>query len=165
MDAYSWGVVPTAANIVMKATTLDEAIGLLDYFNGFHDGFIKQLSILSRDEFVSFGEQHCSGELGLEIVFAHYNYQYGKRPHDQLVEARFEGVKELTIAFSGNSYEWAVDTLTIAETERSREVGGVEACLKATLVQKRLNESREWVRHEDVTFTFRGCSFRESQAA
>ena len=74
----------------MKATTLNEALGLLDYFNGFHDGFIKRLSILSRDEFASRGEQHCWGELVLEVTFAHYNYQDGKRPHDQLVEARFE---------------------------------------------------------------------------
>ena len=149
----------------MKATTLNEALALLDHFNGFHDGFIKQLSILSRDEFVSRGEEHCSGELGLEIIFAHYNYQDGKRPHDQLVEARFEGVKELAIEFSGNSYEWAVDSLTIAEIERSREGGGVEASMRAILVQKRLNKSRAWVRHEDVTFTFRGCSFSEPQAA
>ena len=149
----------------MKAITLNEALGLLDYFNGFHDGFIKQLSIRSRDEFVSRGEQHCAGELGLEIIFAHYNYKDGKRPHDQLVAARFEGVKELAIEFSGNSYEWAVDGLTLAETERAREGGGVEACMSAVLVQKRLNDSREWVRHEDVTFTFRGCSFRETQAA
>jgi hypothetical protein len=149
----------------MKATTLNEALGLLDYFNGFHDGFIKQLSILSRDEFVSRGEQHCSGELGLEIVFAHYNYEDGKPPHDQLVEARFEGVKELAIDFSGISYEWAIDSLMIAEIERPREGGGVEPCMRAILVQQRLDESRTWVRHEDVTFTFRDCSFRELPAA
>lgn len=149
----------------MKATTLNEALGLLDYFNGFHDGFIKQLSILSRDEFVSRGEQHCSGELGLEIVFAHYNYEDGKPPHDQLVEARFDGVKELAIDFSGISYEWAIDSLMFAEIERSREGGGVEPCMRAILVQKRLDETRVWVRHEDVTFTFRDCSFRELPAA
>lgn len=145
----------------MKATTLNEVIGLLDYFNGFHDGFIKRLSVLSRDQFVTRGEQHCSGELGLEITFAHYNYQDDKRPHDQLVDASFEGVKDLAIEFSGNSYEWAVDSLTIAETERSREGGGVEACMRAVLVQKRLSNKREWVRHEDVKFTFMCCSFRE----
>ncbi|HEY3473258.1 MAG TPA: hypothetical protein VGK56_01540 [Anaerolineales bacterium] len=149
----------------MKATTLNEALALLDYFNGFHDGFIKRLSILSRDEFVSRGEQHCSGELGLEIVFAHYNYENGKPPHDQLVEARFDGVKELAIDFSGISYEWAIDSLMIAEIERSREGAGVEPCMRAILVQKRLDKSRTWVRHEDVTFTFRSCRFREPQAA
>lgn len=140
----------------MKATTSKEAIGLLDYFNGFHDGFIKRLSALSSDQFVSREEQQCSGELDLEITFAHYNYQNGKPPHDQLVEASFDGVKDLAIEFSGNSYEWAVDSLTIADAERSREYGGAETCMKAVLVQKRLNERREWVRHEDVTFTFRG---------
>ena len=45
----------------MKATTLSEALGLLDYFNGFHDGFIKRLSILSRDEFVSRGSNIVRG--------------------------------------------------------------------------------------------------------
>lgn len=148
----------------MKATTLNEALALLDYFNGFHDGFIKRLSVLSRDGFETRGEQRCAGELGLEIVFAHYNYEDGKRPHNQLVEACFEGAKRLAVEFSGNSYEWAVDTLTVTEAERRREGGGVEACLRAVLTQRRLNESREWVRHADVTFTFRECSFREFQA-
>jgi hypothetical protein len=147
----------------MKATSLKEATDFLDYFNGFHDGFIKRLSIVSKDQFVSRGEQQCSGELGLEITFAHYNYQNGKPPHDQLVAARFEGVKDLAIEFSGNSYEWAIDSLSVAETERSREQGGVESCLKGVLVQKRLSERREWIRHEDLTFTFRGCDFQELQ--
>jgi hypothetical protein len=149
----------------MKANTLEHAVGMLEYFNGFHDGFIKRLSILSRDQFVSRGEQRCAGELGLEITFAHYNYEDGNRPHDQLVEATFEGVKDLAIEFSGNSYEWAVDDLTIASTERSREGCGLEACMKAVIVQKRLNDKREWIRHEDVRFTFRSCSFWEPTEA
>lgn len=147
----------------MEATILNEAMKLLDYFNGFHDGFIKRLSIVSKDQFVSRGEQQCAGELGLEIIFAHYNYQNGKPPHDQLVEVRFQGVKDVEIEFSGNSYEWAIDSLTIAESERSREHGGVETCMKAVLIQKRLDDGREWVRHEDMTFTFRSCVFRELQ--
>ena len=34
----------------MKATTLDEALGLLDYFNGFHDGFINKGLQRTRDQ-------------------------------------------------------------------------------------------------------------------
>ncbi|MGH9905059.1 MAG: hypothetical protein ACRD8U_05665 [Pyrinomonadaceae bacterium] len=145
----------------MNATSLKEATALLDYFNGFHDGFIKRLSIVSKDQFINRDEQQCAGALDLEITFAHYNYQNGKPPHDQLVAASFEGVKDLAIEFSGNSYEWAIDILSVAETERSREQGGVESCLKAVLVQKRLSEHREWIRHEDLTFTFRSCAFQE----
>ncbi|MCI0486335.1 MAG: hypothetical protein L0229_07015 [Blastocatellia bacterium] len=146
---------------IRRVTTIQEAIESLDWFNYFHDGFIKRLTVLSRDEFVGRGEQRCSGELRLEITFAHYNYQRDERPHSQMIEASFEGVKDLSVSFSGNSHEWAINTLTIGETSRAREDGEEESCLKAVLAQSRLKDGREWVLHEDLSFTFRGCTFSE----
>lgn len=146
---------------IRRVTTIQEAIESLDFFNYFHDGFIKRLTVLSQDEFIDRGEQRCSGELQLEITFAHYNYQRDERPHSQTVEARFESVKDLSITFSGNSHEWAINSLTIGETIRASEFGGEESCLKAALTQSRLKDGREWVLHEDLSFTFRSCTFNE----
>ena len=150
---------------IRKVSTIQEATDTLDYFNGFHDGFIKRLTLISHDEFLSRGEQKCSGEIEIEIIFAHYNYQRDARPHNQMIEARFEGVKDISMSFSGISYEWSIINLTITEAVRPREVGGEEACLKAVLTQSRLNDEREWVLHEDISFTFRDCAFREIEAA
>lgn len=150
---------------IRQVTTIQEALESLDYFNGFHDGFIKRLTVSSGDEFVSRGEQRCAGELRLEILFAHYNYQRDTRPHDQMIEARFEGVKDLSISFSGVSYEWAINNLTIEESRRTREDGKEESCLRAVLSQSRLKGGREWALHEDLSFTFRSCAFLEIEAA
>lgn len=147
-----------------RVSTLEQAIESLDYFNGFHDGFIKRLSVVSQDEFKAIGEQSCSGELTLEIIFAHYNYQQGQRPYNQLIEARFSGVKDIVINFSGSSYEWAINSLSISEAQRSKEDGVEEGCLRAIMVQNRLEDGRRWILHEDVIFTFRSCIMREIEA-
>ena len=55
-------------------TNLSEAEAVLDYFNGFHDGFIKQLTLISHDRFEARGVQASSERLTLEITLAHYNY-------------------------------------------------------------------------------------------
>ena len=148
-----------------RVSTLEQAMESLDYFNGFHDGFIKRLSVFSQDEFKAIGEQSCSGELTLEIIFAHYNYQKGQRPYNQLIEARFSGVKDIMINFSGNSYEWAINSLSIGEAQRSREDGVEEGCLNAVIVQNRLEDGRGWILHEDMKFTFKSCIMREVEAA
>jgi hypothetical protein len=64
--------------------TPEEAAAILEYFNGFHDGFIKQLILSSYDYFERRGVQACSGRLDLEVVIAHYNYRDGEPPADQL---------------------------------------------------------------------------------
>ena len=145
-------------------TTAKEASEALNYFNGFHDGFIKRLTITSHDEFKSRDEQICAGELDLAIVFAHYNYQNGERHYDQKIEARFNGVKDLMICFSGTSYEWSVNELAISETQRVGEDGRDEQCLRAVVAQSRLEGGREWVLHDDLSFTFRICTLREVEA-
>ena len=141
--------------------TARDALEALNYFNGFHDGFIKKLTIASHDEFKNKDEQICTGELGLAIVFAHYNYQNGERPYNQMIEATFNGVKDLMISFSGNSYEWSVNDLVISETRRMGEDGKDELCLRALIAQPRLENGREWVLHNDLSFTFRSCLLRE----
>jgi hypothetical protein len=147
--------------MTQRITTLAEANESLDYFNGFHDGFIKRLTILSHDEFEDRDTQQCRGAFDLEIVFAHCNYQADTRPHDQLIEAKFNRVADLSIAFSGQSHEWAIINLSITEATRSREDRSTEPCLKATLLQHRLADGREWVLHEDLSFTFKEATFRE----
>jgi len=70
--------------------SLDEAKTVLDYFNGFHDGFIKQLTVISHDKFESRGVQASGERLTLEITFAHYNYQQDTKPADQRIRARLD---------------------------------------------------------------------------
>ena len=66
---------------------LTEAEAVLNYFNGFHDGFIKQLALISHDRFEARGVQTRGEGLTLEITLAHYNYQHDSKPVDQLIKA------------------------------------------------------------------------------
>lgn len=91
--------------MLRKATTITEADAILEYFNAFHDGFIKRLTLLSHDVFEERGVQTHSVRPDLEITFAHYNYQRDTRPHDQIIEAKFFQVMDFAMSFSGLGYE------------------------------------------------------------
>jgi hypothetical protein len=147
--------------MVHLVTGLDEAETALDYFNGFHDGFIKQLALMSHDRFEARGVQASGERLTLEITFAHYNYQQDTKPAHQLIQARFFEVMNLAIDFSGLSHEWSINHVTFFEMERVIEDGRTAACLGASLVQSRLNAHREWELHEDIRFTFSQAEFEE----
>ena len=67
----------------------------------------------------------------------------------------------LSLDFSGLSYEWSVNHLKFFETQRTLEDGQIASCLGANLVQSRLNSQREWELHEDVHFTFSRAEFAE----
>jgi hypothetical protein len=140
---------------------LNEAETTLAYFNGFHDGFIKQLVLISHDRFEARGVQASDDRLTLEITFAHYNYQRDTKPAHQLIRARFFEVMNLSLDFSGLSYEWSINHLTIFETQRALEAGQTAACLGLNLGQPRLNARREWELHQDVRFTFSRAEFEE----
>ncbi len=147
--------------MIFTVASLGEAETMLDYFNGFHDGFIKQFSIISHDHFAARGEQVSSQRLALEITFAHYNYQQDTRPAHQHIRASFADVMNLTLNFSGLSYEWSINYLQFFETQRPLEGGQTEACLGVSLVQSRLSAARQWELHEDVRFTCGRAEFAE----
>ena len=147
-------------NKIRKLKTIEDAVSIVDYFNGFHDSFIKQLTLKSPNEFKDWGHQLCTGNLSLEIILAHYNYAAGERPHTQLVAAEFRQVKDLSINFSGQSHEWSILNVLITESARTREDGSNESCFKAVFLQNRL-ESNEWKPNEDLAFTFAEGAFRE----
>src|ERR671917_581753 len=76
---------PLLMSTDLVLTTPEEVEAILEYFNGFHDGFIKKLTLSSHDYFERRGVQACSGRLDLDLVIAHYNYRSGEPPANQLV--------------------------------------------------------------------------------
>ena len=140
--------------------TIDDAEAILDYFNGFHDGFIKRIILKSSDEFEAWAQQRCTGNLDLELTLAHYNYAAGQRPYNQLVFAEFQRVQELNVDFGGQAHEWSILNMLITESVRSREDGSSEPCFKVVLRQSRL-EGTQWTPHEDLVFTCLGALFIE----
>src|SRR5918993_2014216 len=139
------------------------AAATLKYFNGFHDGFIKQLTLNSYDYFESRGVQACSGRLDLELVIAHYNYRNGKPPANQVVHARFTHVCHLHADMPGGAAEWSIVNVYFERGVRPK-VRAEEPCFYARLLQNRLYQG-QWVHHQALGFSFREAEFYESRAA
>jgi hypothetical protein len=136
-----------------------EAETALDYFNGFHDGFILELTLRSHDRFQARGVHEVSGRLDLRILFAHYNYRDGEPPADQLVDAHFLEVRDVAADFPLWHGEWAIIDLRIEPAMRrfgSRE----ERCLAARVLHHRLVDG-QWQTCEGLSFTFRRAELKE----
>ena len=146
-------------NTTHALKTAEEATAILEYFNGFHDGFIKRLTLKSYDYFARWGVQACSGRLDLELVIAHYNYRNGEPPADQVVRARFTHVRELQADMPGRAAEWTIMNVYFEPGVRASELAE-EPCFHARLLQNRLDGDL-WVHHQVLGFTFREAEFHE----
>ena len=135
-----------------EVTDYAAATRALDYFNGFHDGFIRELRVTTHDRFVERGVHETAGPVDLEIVFAHYNYERDTRPPDQLIRATFRGVTALAVDIAGRPTETAI---------RSVEIEAAEGAQTASVLVSRLTEEREWIAHTAVAFRFDSASFEE----
>lgn len=138
--------------MITRVVTVSEAEAALRYFNGFHDGFIRRLTLHSHDRFEARGVHQVSGRLDLELLFGHYNYRDGEPPADQLVEARFYQVRDLVTDISHRHGEWSIDRVLIEASEPG---------LETRVVLHRLAEGR-WSTHEAIRFAFRQAEFTES---
>jgi hypothetical protein len=150
-----------STNLVLATPEVAEAI--LEYYNGFHDGFIKQLTLNSHDYFERRGVQACSGRLDLELVIAHYNYRDGEPPANQVVHARFTHVRHLYADMPGGAAEWSIMNVYFERGVRPT-VRAEEPCFYARLFQNRLDQG-QWVHHQALGFSFREAEFYEPRAA
>lgn len=139
--------------------TLDQAHAALEYFNAFHDGFIRRLALFSHDVFEARGVHTLSGRLDLELDLAHYSYRDGEPPADQIVELRFAEVRDLWVDLPYANGEWAIIDLRVSSATRT-EFGREEDCLQATMRHHRLDEGR-WTICEVLRFTFKAAEFTE----
>ena len=139
--------------------TPEDAEAVLEYFNGFHDGFIKRLTLLSHDYFEDRGAQVCSGRLDLELTIAHYNYRNGEPPADRLVRASFAHVRHLHADMPGNAVEWSIVNVYFERGTRLT-AGTEEPCFYARFLQNHLDEDR-WVPYTALRFSFYEAEFQE----
>ncbi len=136
-----------------EVATGDQARETTELFNAFHDGFIRRLTILSHDVFEDIASHRVTGPLDLEIEFAHYNYNWGEPPAERRIQARFTGVRNLLIAFTGSEPDWPITNFEMDE------VDGGGSC-EARLLQPRYADG-EWSHAEAMSFSFESSVFRE----
>jgi hypothetical protein len=153
----------TAGN-TFEVSSVDEAREVLDYFNGFHDGFMKRIAIVSQDDIDEEYAQSCSGRFDVEIDFAHYNYRFDDRPpHDQIVRAVFRDVQDLFCDFSEGYVGNTIQCLYVhAANRRQGGTTTVEPAMVLSLERSFLLEQhRRWESRRTDFFSFSAATFSE----
>lgn len=98
----------------------------LDYFNGFHDGFIKRIILESNDYFSQENEhdimsrnQTVSNEVILKIDIAHYNYGTGEPPVNRHVCVLFRDFYDVNIGVKiSTQTDWTINEIKINRISR-----------------------------------------------
>ena len=142
------------------------AAKVLDYFNGFHDGFMKRINIISIDEIDEDRAQSCTGLFEVEIDFAHYNYQEGSapfHPYNQIVHARFCKVQDIFCDFREGFLGNTIISLSVVPANRRKGAStSTELCLGLQLARHYyLEEFRRYELRRSQLFTFGEATFRE----
>lgn len=111
-------------------TTAADAEQILDYFNGFHDGFIQHIALHSYDSFVQEGANvtdivhRLTGRFDARIDIAHYNYQHGTQPAHRVVRCEFKNVKDFYLDLRDvASHEWPIKYVDIRPLRKQNEQG------------------------------------------
>jgi hypothetical protein len=142
---------------------VEQAAEALEYFNGFHDGFIRRFSLISHDTFEDRDTHVTTGLLDLEILFAHSNYRSGLPPFDQLVQARFFQVRGLLLNFTGQPADWPITNVRVGL--EAPTTTATPPRLRARLIQPRLIDNSQWQHVEALTFSFHSGELFETTAA
>jgi hypothetical protein len=147
----------------------EAAARALDYFNGFHDGFMKRIVFESQDRIGEDRSQSCTGVFDVQIDFAHYNYAEAAEPfhsHNQIVHAEFRNVQDILLNLRGGFLGNTIISLSIARGKR-RKAGqtGTELCLGLHLARHYyLEEHRRYELRQSRLFTFTDVTFVENSA-
>jgi hypothetical protein len=144
----------------------EAATTMLDYFNGFHDGFMKRIVLESQDRINEDLSQSCSGMFNVEIDFAHYNYARGGEPfhpHSQIVRAQFRNVQDIVAEFTAGFLGNTIIGLSIISLSRRRaSETRTEPCLALRLARHfYLEDERRYELRESQLFTFAEATFVE----
>lgn len=143
--------------------TEDDAKKILEIFNSFHDGFIKTIRLQSYDRFNPNKEQFCTGNFNVYIDFAHYNYEEGKKPYNQIIHATFKRVGNFNCALEEiKNCDWTIYAINFEKAKRIVQEDIYEQCFVFKLILGYFNvENNSWSNIEKKLFTFIEAKFQE----
>ncbi len=152
--------------MIRRLQTESDALEILDQFNGFHDGFIQQLSLRSHDSFEKHGPgetditHRLTGNFDAVIQIAHYNYS-GLQPLDRVVKCSFKRVRDFCLDVRElMSYEWNIQYVEIQPSQRKNEQDEVEECFSLVFSWSKLIDN-QWSEQKQHILTFAEAEFEE----
>jgi hypothetical protein len=94
--------------------TVQDAKRALEYFNDFHDGFVKRIEIVSRQAFTAPGSTICTHVFDAVLKIAHYNYCGGHQPLNRQIACSFRDVSRVFMDFRDlGETGWNINALEI----------------------------------------------------
>jgi hypothetical protein len=152
-----------------EVVTEKQAVATLNYFNAFHDGFIKSMVITSHDRIEADHSQACTGVFDVEMDLAHYNYAVVDSPepapfhdHDQIVRATFRNAQEVFCDLREAMCSHTIISLDITSGERQLATGlPTERCLCLHHTRHHLVDNRRWETRSYQLLTFSEATFRQ----
>lgn len=124
----------------------------MEYFNAFHDGFIKRIEITSKDEVTPEKSQICTGLFEVTVIIAHYNYDQGRQPYNRLIRFAFTNVRDIHMDFRAvGNCDWNINRLEL------REAGNLLLCM----LQRNQYDGKKWILQEHDLFLFESVEVSE----
>jgi hypothetical protein len=145
-------------NTTRVLKTPEEAAAILEYFNGFHDGFIKQLTLNSYGYFERWGCRPARGVWTSSWRSRTTTTATGNLRRTRS-STRFTHVRDLQADMPGRAAEWRIMNVHIEPGVRPSDLAE-EPCFYARLLQNRLDEG-QWVHHKALGFPEREAEFYE----
>jgi hypothetical protein len=145
-------------NTTRVLKTPEEAAAILEYFNGFHDGFIKQLTLNSYGYFERWGCRPARGVWTSSWRSRTTTTATGNLRRTRS-STRFTHVRDLQADMPGRAAEWTIMNVHIEPGVRPSDLAE-EPCFYARLLQNRLDEG-QWVHHKALGFPEREAEFYE----
>jgi hypothetical protein len=144
--------------MLMDVDSISKALG---EFNGFHDGFVKSLTIVALDRFKSPGAQKCVGHKNVRIQISHYNYPPWGRVRTVVV-ALFD-VSMVRVESSGRAIDWTIRSVLAEGALRAGPRGDEESCVRVSIRHTRGDVGGGVGENEDLSFLCRGVAIREQR--
>jgi hypothetical protein len=132
--------------------SMQDAKQALEYFNDFHDGFIKRIEIVSRQAVAQEGGWIGSHQFDASLKIAHYNYDDGRQPRNREVAFSFRNVCQICMDFRDlNEASWNIHALEVRDT----------AGMLSLVLHRDHYDSRAWIMRQHVLFQFETAGLSE----
>lgn len=135
--------------------TADEATTFLERVHRFHDGFIQELTVTSRDTFEITGRRltdvghKCTGEFDVRIIFSHHPALTSSPPSRTITRCVFRNVTQIYLDLRQlKGFEWP---LLEVQVEPCLQQDGLRLLCRWT----RLTRENEWDEYTQCLFSFR----------
>lgn len=154
--------------VKFQLRTMRDARQISEYFNGFHDSFMKKLSFVSQDYLHETGggagenespaiAQTVTSRFDVSIDFAHHNYGRGKHPPDRIIAARFLNARDILIDLRvppGSFMDWSITELVV---HRQRN----QPAFRLSIERSMMVRGKTWRRVKVDYFLFDNAEFHE----